>query len=186
MARGNAQASGAAGQSNSNANAFFGNSNSLYSNLAPQLESQAANPQGFNPTDLAGMKTDALQAAGGSQAAAVGAGDLAAARTRNMGGFGKAVSDASRGAGETLSRNLLTINNENAQQKQRQRDTAISGLEGLYGTNVGATNQALGNVAPLVNADTNAQNASWDAFNNITGALTGAAKSASGFKGIGA
>lgn len=179
--RGNNQASGAAGQSNSNANAFFGNANSLYSNLAPQLESQAANPQGFNPTDLAGMKTDAMQTAGGSQAAAVGAGNLAAARTRNAGGFGKSIADASRGAGETLSRNLLAINNENAQQKQRQRDTAISGLEGLYGTNVGASNQALGNVAPLVQANTGAENASWDGFKDITGALTGAVGAGANF-----
>lgn len=176
MARGSSTATNAATTAAANSGTFMNNAGSLYSNLAPTLESQVAHPAGFSPADEAGMKTDAMQGAGGTQAAAVGAGNLAAARTRNAGGFGQAVSDASRGAGETLSRNLLDINNANAMEKERQRQTAISGLEGLYGTNVGGSNAALGNVAPNVNADTNAQNASWDAFNNITGAITGAAK----------
>jgi hypothetical protein len=150
------------------------------------LTSQAAHPAGFSPADEAAMETGAMDTAGGSQAAAVGQGNLEAARTRNAGGFGQAVSDASRGAGETLSRGLLGVRGANAKLKQQQHDEALGGLEGLYGTNVGGSNQALGNVAPLINADTNAQNASWDAFNNITGAITNAAKSASGFKGMGA
>ena len=162
MARGSPQASGAAGQSNANANAFFGNASSIYGNLAPSLESQAANPQGFGPADEAAMDTAAAQTAGGTEAGAVGAGNLAAARTRNAGGFGSAISDASRGAGETLSRGLLGVKLANANLKQQQRGQALSGLEGLYGTNVGASNQALGNVAGLVNSNTNAENASWD------------------------
>lgn len=181
MARGSDTATSAATTSANNSNALTNNASSLYSNLAPTLEAQAAAPSGFSPADEAGMETAAQQTAGGTQAAAVGAGNLNAARTRNAGGFANAVSDASRGAGETLSRGVLGVKNLNAEQKQRQRDTAISGLEGLYGTNVGGANQALGNVAPLVNANTNAENASWDAFNNITGAIEGAAKDASGF-----
>ena len=108
------------------------------------------------------MDTAAAQTAGGTEAGAVGAGNLAAARTRNAGGFGSAISDASRGAGETLSRGLLGVKLANANLKQQQRGQALSGLEGLYGTNVGASNQALGNVAGLVNSNTNAENASWD------------------------
>lgn len=185
MARGSATADTASKTAAANSGTFMNNAQSLYSNVAPMLTSQAANPQGFNAADEAAMETGAMQEAGGTQAAAVGQGNLEAARTRNAGGFGQAVSDASRGAGETLSRGVLGVRNANANLKQHQRDTALSGLEGLYGTNVGGSNAALGNVAPLVNADTNAQNASWNAFNNITGALSGAAKAASGFKGIG-
>lgn len=185
MARGNPQASGAAGQSNANANTFMGNANSLYSNLAPSLTAQAANPQGFNPADEAAMETGAMQSAAGSEAGAVGEGNLMAARTRNAGGFGQAVSDASRGAGETLSRGLLGVRNANAALKRHQHDTALSGMEGLYGTNAGASNTALGNVAANVGADTQAAHQSWDAFNDITGALTGAASAASGFKRLG-
>lgn len=183
MGRGNETADSAAKAASANSGTFMSNAQSLYGNVAPMLTSQAANPQGFNPADEAAMETGALQEAGGTQAAAVGQGNLEAARTRNAGGFGQAVSDASRGAGENLSRGLLGVRTANASLKQHQKDTALSGLEGLYGTNVSGSNSSLGNVAPLVNADTNAENASWNAFNNITGALTNAAKAASGFKG---
>lgn len=186
MGRGSDVAQNSATQSQNTATGLTKNANSLYGNLAPMLTSQAAHPAGFSPADEAAMETGAMDTAGGSQAAAVGQGNLEAARTRNAGGFGQAVSDASRGAGETLSRGLLGVRGANAKLKQQQHDEALGGLEGLYGTNVGGSNQALGNVAPLINADTNAQNASWDAFNNITGAITNAAKSASGFKGMGA
>ncbi len=70
-------------------------------------------------------------------------------------------------------------------EKERQKEQALSGLEGLYGTTSGASNNALGNVAANVNANTNAEHQSWDAFNNITGAINNAASSASGFKGKG-
>jgi hypothetical protein len=162
VARGDQQAQGAAGQANANANTFMGNANSLYGNLAPSLESQAANPQGFAPSDQAAMATEAAQTAGGTEAGAVGAGNLAAARTRNAGGFGTAISDASRGAGETLSRGLLGVKLANANLKNQQRNTALSGLGSLYGENVGASNAALGNVAANVNANNGAIGQSWD------------------------
>lgn len=181
MGRGSDVAQNSATQSQNTATGLTSNANSLYGNLAPMLTSQAAHPTGFSPQDQASMETAALDTAAGSQSGAVGQGNLEAARTRNAGGFGQAISDASRGAGETLSRGVLGVRNANAGLKQQQHDKALSGLEGLYGTNVGASNQALGNVAPLVNADTNAEKASWDAFNNITGAITDAATAASGF-----
>lgn len=183
MGRGSDTAQGSAVQSQKTATGLTGNANSLYGNLAPMLTSQAAHPAGFSPADEASMETGAMDTAGGTQAAAVGEGNLESARTRNAGGFGQAVSDASRGAGETLSRGLLGVRNANANLKQHQHDEALGGLQGLYNTNVGGANTALGNVAPLVNSDTNAENASWDAFNNVTGAITNAAKTGAGFKG---
>lgn len=185
MGRGSSVAENSATQSQNTATGLTGNANSLYSTLAPTLMSEAAHPAGFSPTDEAALETGAMDTAGGSEAAAVGQGNLEAARTRNAGGFGQAVSDAARGAGETLSRGLLGVRGANASLKQHQHDAALGGLEGLYGTNVSGANSALGNVAPLVNADTNAENASWDAFNNITGAISGAAKAASGFPKLG-
>lgn len=182
MGRGSDVAQNSATQSQSTASGLTGNANSLYGNLAPMLTSQAAYPVGFSPEDESSMETGAMDTAGGSEAGAVGEGNLEAARTRNAGGFGQAVSDASRGAGETLSRGLLGVRNANANLKQRQHDEAIGGLEGLYNTNVSGANQALGNVAPLVNSDTNAENASWAPFTDITGAIIGGANAASAGK----
>lgn len=180
MARGDNQAQGAEGQSNANANTFMANGNSLYSDLAPSLESTVANPQGFSPADEAAMETGAQQGAGGSEAAAVGQGGLLAARTRNAGAGSKAITDASRGAGEELSRNLLGIRTADASLKQHQRDTAQSGLEGLYGANVSGQGQALGNVAANSNANTNAANASWDWAKDVLSPVLSAAGTAAG------
>ena len=158
----------------------MGNAGAIYSDIAPTLESTLANPQGFSPADEAAMETGAQQSAGGSQAAAVGQGALLDARTRNAGAAGKSISDASRGAGEQLSKNLLGIRGANAKLKQQQQNTAISGLEGLYGTGVQGGNAALGEVAPLVQANTGAINASYDPFTDILNPLIGATGSAAG------
>lgn len=162
MARGNNQAQGASGQANANANTFMGNANSLYSTEVPQLESETQNPQGFNPTDLAKMKTENMETAGGSQAGAVGQGDLLAARTRNAGGPAAAIASAARTAGQNLSRANLGVDTENAKLKEGERQEGLSGLEGLTNTETGASNNALGEVASNVNANTNAASQSWD------------------------
>lgn len=156
----------------------MGNAGAIYGDIVPTLQSNLVNPQGFSPTDESAMETGAEQSAGGSQAAAVGQGGLQAARTKNAGAASRAISDASRGAGEQLSKNLLGIRTGNADLKERQRQAAQAGLTGVLGLETGAGNEALGQVAPLVNADTNAKTQSWDAFNNITKAITAAGQAA--------
>jgi hypothetical protein len=141
---------------------YTGNASSLYGDLAPTLESEAAHPAGYAPTDLSAMETGAQQSAGGSQAGAVGQGGLYAARTGNRGGAAAAIADASRGAGQQLSKNLLGIRSANANLKNEQQQSGLTGLQGLTGLETGASNTALGNVANLSNANTNAANASWD------------------------
>lgn len=157
----------------------MGNANSLYGNLAPTLEGEIAHPAGFAPSDLASMETGAQESAGGSQAGSVGQGGLYAARTRNKGGAAAAIADATRGAGRQLSTNLLGIRSANAKLKNQQQQSGISGLENLTGLETGASNTALGNVANLSNANTNAINASWDwskdLFDPIVQAAGGAA-----------
>ncbi len=162
MGRGSEPASTAATSAQNISNVSGGNAGALYSTLAPALESQMANPQGFNPVDLARMDTATMQTAGGTQSAAVGAGSLRAARTGNVGGSDAAIADAARKGGEIASEGALGTQIKNAQLKQHQRDQAASGLQGLYGGERGASVGALGQVASNVNADTNAENASWD------------------------
>lgn len=162
MARGNAQAQGASGQANANANTFMGNANSLYSTAVPALTSEEQNPQGFGPSDLAKMKTDAMQTAGGSEAGAVGQGGLLAARTRNAGGPAAAIASAARTSGQNLSRANLGVDTADAKLKEQQRQAGLSGLENLNSVETGASNNALGQVASNVNANTQAANQSWD------------------------
>ncbi len=173
MARGSTTAQNTANTAETNAGTEFGNAESLYGSLAPTLESEAANPSGYAPSDLAGMQTEAQQTAGGTEAGAVGEGGLFGARTRNAGAAPAAIADASRRAGEQLSKNSLGISTGNARLKEQQKQEALSGLQGLTGMETGAANTSLGAVAPNINANTSAINASYDPFTDIVNPLLG-------------
>lgn len=180
MARGSTQATTAGTTATNNSNAFMDNSSGLYSTLAPTLESEAAHPAGYSPTDLATMNTAAQQSAGGAESAATGQGALAAARTKNAGAFAPAISEGVRNAGRNLSNAAVGIQSQNANLKQKQMQEGIGGLEGLYGTNVGATNAASGQVAGDVNANTNAVNSSWDWASDLFNPMLNAGTNAYG------
>ena len=172
MGRGNDQAQAAATSASNMSGTLAGNAGALYSTLAPSLEATMAAPQGFSPTDMAKMDTATMQTAGGSQAAAQGAGALRAARTGNLGGSDAAMAKAARTGGEIASEGALATQIKNAALKQQQRELATRGLESLYGTNTGASVNALGQVASNINANTDAENASWDWTKGV-GAMSG-------------
>ena len=182
MGRGSQVADTASQTAQKNSDALTGKSNGIFSSLVPQLQAEASHPTGFSPTDLATMNTHAMETAGGATAGATGRGALLAGRTRNAGTPAAAIADAARSSTEAMARTGQEIDAQNAELKAKQQQAGLSGLQGIYGTDVGAANDSLETVAPLVNADTNAENASWGAFNNITGALTGAGQSAAAFK----
>jgi hypothetical protein len=162
VARGSSQATGAATSAQNLSNTLGGNASALYSTLTPQLIGESVNPPGMNPADLAEANTSAQQSAGGSEAAAVGEGALRDARLRNRGGSAAAVSDASRGAGEQLSKNALGIRMANTALKEKQRQAGLGGLENLQESQMGGGIRALGEVAPAVDANTKAASQSWD------------------------
>ena len=120
------------------------NAANLYGSLAPQLEAQAAHPQGYTPTQKAAINTGAQQSAGGSMAGAVGQGALLAQRTRNAGAAQNAIQQAGRQSSQNLSNAAVgtEINNANLQEKQRSQ--ALQGEQGLYGTELGGSLNALG------------------------------------------
>jgi hypothetical protein len=162
MARGSTQATSAATSAQTLSNGVQSNASALYGTLAPELETSVAHPAGYSPTDLAAMNTTAEQSTGGSQAGATGEGALLASRTRNAGTADAAIAESARTAGQQLSSDALKTQVSNAALKQHQHDEALSGLEGLYGTDLGAGVSALGQVANNVNANTNAAEQSWD------------------------
>lgn len=162
MARNSAAAQTAANSANTISSTAAENAGGLYGVLAPELESEAAHPQGFDPTTMAQMTTAAEQAAGGSQAGATGQGGLLAARTRNAGGAQAAIASGARSAGRNLSQGVLGTQLANARLRAQQQQEATSGLENLYNTEEGSSIGALGEVAPNVQANTAQQNASWD------------------------
>ena len=177
MGRGSDQATGAATSAQNLSNEYGANASGIFSSLAPELMSEAAHPAGMAPTDLAATNTAAQQSAGGGQSAAVGQGALLAGRTRNAGSADAAIAKSTETTGQNLSRAALQTQLKNVALKQQQQQEGQKGLEGLYGQNAGESVGALGQVASNVNANTNAENASWDWAKDVMDPLMGDATS---------
>ena len=108
------------------------------------------------------QNTAAQQSAGGSQSATVGQGGLYAARTRNAGGAQGAIGAGTRGAGANLSRSAVGTEVNSANLANRNQQAGISGLGGLYGTELGEGENALGlSNSALSGADQSAANNPW-------------------------
>lgn len=150
----------AQGLSKGYATAANGNS----SILTPTLNQMATHPQGFQPQTMANMNTAAMQSIGGATAGTVGQGNLQAARTNNAGGFQAGATQAAHDATAQLSDAALGVQNRNAMLQEQQRSQGISGLEGQYQTNVGAGENALGLSNASLNAATQAQNQTQNAW----------------------
>lgn len=134
---------------------------------------------------MAAIRTSNMQGAGGSAASAVGQGALQSARSRNAGAPAAAVAQGVRGAGEQLSQDNLSAELADQKLKEQQRAGAQSGLQGLYGQTLAGGNGALGDVAPLVNANTNSAHQSWDWASQLFDPLVASASgvASAGLKG---
>ena len=180
MSRGSDTATAAATNAGNLSTGLEGNASNIYSTLAPTLQAEASHPQGISPTDLAAMNTDAKQTAGGVTAGATGQGALLAARTRNAGGADAAIASGARAAERGASESDLKTGIANEELKQHQQQSGLSGLEQLYGEGLTGGIQSAGQIAPDVNADVNAQNASWDWAKDILAPVLQASGQAAG------
>jgi len=122
---------------------YGANAAGVNSTLTPALTTEAVNPQGYSPTQMAAQTTAAEQTAGGSNAGATGGALLRASRTRNVGAAPAAIDASSQNASKDLSQVNAGIQTKNANLQQQQKQQGLSGLEHLYGTDVGAQENAL-------------------------------------------
>ena len=121
------------------------------SSIIPGLEREAQNPQGFTPVRKNNMLVAGQEAVGGANSGIVGTGNLAAARTRNAGGFARALDEAARQKGRQLSTTALGVENEDARVGLQRQQEAQRMLSGLYGTDTSRQLEAMG----LQNQDLN-------------------------------
>lgn len=135
------------------------NASALSSYLTPQLETEASNPEGYTPQQLAYMNTASQQSLGGSTAGITGQANLTAARTRNAGSFQGAIGSGSRTAARDLSQNALGIQNKQADLQQQQRQEALKSLQSLYGVDTNAALSYLGDSTTALNDENNASGA---------------------------
>jgi hypothetical protein len=126
------------------ANQYSSNAAGIYGGLENELSSQAAHPTGLTPTQKATQNTAAQQSAGGGTAGAIGAGSLYSARTHNAGGAKAAIGQAVRGAGSNLSDAALSTEQQDASLQNKNRNSALSGMEGLNTEQTSAGEGALG------------------------------------------
>jgi hypothetical protein len=132
------------GTANAMSSQLGGNAGALYGPLSNQLQSQMAHPSGYTPGQMAAQNTAAQQSAGGSQAGTVGQGALLSARTRNAGAAQGAIAQGGRQASQNLSNAAVGTQVRNANLQQSNQQSATRGLENLYGTELGGSQNALG------------------------------------------
>jgi len=156
-------------------NLYNSQASAVNSTLAPALTAEAVNPTGYTPTQMGAQTTAAEQSAGGANAGASGGALLRAARTRNAGAAPAAIDSANQHASEGLSQINAGIQTKNADLQQKQKQQGLSGLEGLYGENVGAGENALSESNTSLNDAGNLSNF-WQQY--LLSAMSGASKAA--------
>jgi len=137
---------------------LYGNATNLYGSLLPMYQNEAVAPPGFTPTAKANMNTAAQQSTGGATAGSVGKGALYAARTRNAGAADASTAAGVQSAGENLSKSAVGTELADAALKESQRRQGLAGMQGLYTTDLGASQGALGLSNQALNNENNAPN----------------------------
>src|SRR5882757_764929 len=166
------------GTANAMSSDLYGNSQAAYGTLAPQLQAEITNPQGYTPAEKAAQKTAAQQSTGGSMSGAVGQGALQSARTRNAGGSAAAIGQSARTAGQNLSNAALQTETNDANLKQANRQAGLTGMQQLYGTTLGGSENALGLSNQALGVANSTPKTFWQqmattAGTDVLGALTG-------------
>lgn len=169
--------------SNDVASGFGSTASQIGSSLIPGLEREAQNPQGFTPVQKNNMLVASQQAVGGANSGITGQANLAAARTRNAGGFARALDEAARQKGRQLSTNALGVQNEDARVALQRQQDAQHQLSGLYGTSTGDQLKAMGLSDEALNTELKAGQSGW--YQNAIGGLDTLANVAKAFKPAG-
>jgi hypothetical protein len=138
------QAKSNAGTANSVGGQMGAAASQIGSTIIPGLEQEATHPTGFDPLQKGRMLTSSGEAIGGVNAGVTGEANLAAARTRNAGGFTHALDEAARVKGRQMASATLGVQNEDARMAQEKQRFAQQQLAGLYGTDTSAQLKAMG------------------------------------------
>lgn len=171
-----------------NAAQYGGNASAIGGNLTPFLTQRMLNPQGFSQGDMGAMLANAFGSAGGATSGITGQANLQAGRSRNDAGFSTALDDAARQRAAAAAQTSEGIAANNANLKQDQSNNAARMLQGLYGTDVGAQNEALNTANQATQTGIEAGKSGWlQNMTNLLSAINGSAAAAGnmGFKPFG-
>lgn len=160
-------AQNALGSDQAAATTYGNNAAGVNSQLTPFLESELTNPQGYGQQTLSQMQTQGGQATSGALGAGKEAATLAASRTGNPSAVPGIIDATTRDAMRQQSNNVLGIDTQNADLKQKQQQAGAAGLNSLYGTDVSAALKSLGLEDESINAWTQGRTAVDQAQQNI-------------------
>jgi hypothetical protein len=123
------------------------------------------------------MLANAMGGAGGAASGITGQANLEAGRSRNDAGFSTALDSAARSRTQAAAGAAEGVAANNAGLKQDQSNNAAKMLSGLYGTDVGAQNEAMNTANNATQVGTEAGKSGWlQNMNSIISTLAGAAK----------
>ncbi len=173
----------------------FAEQQGVLNSIKTRMAAEAANPLGYSPQQLAIQRTGinenfanaAKQAIGTAAAfgATHGSADISGGGTGAV--VGRIASDAATGAAAARA----SLAQQNEALKQENRWKALSGLDTVGAQYGGAGSTALGNVAGVADASTQAgsgvlaaKEAGWQNLTGVLSGISGLAQSATGFKGL--
>lgn len=152
-----------------NATQYGGNASSISGTLTPFLTQRLLNPSGYSQGDMGAMLANAMGGAGGATSGITGQANLEAGRTRNAAGFSTALDDAARQRTAAAASAAEGVAANDANLKQDQSNNAAKMLSGLYGTDVGAQNEAMNTANGATQLGIQAGQSGW--LQNLQGAL---------------
>src|SRR6185312_14491246 len=115
----------------------------------------------------------------GATSGITGQANLQAGRARNDAGFSTALDDAARQRTEAAAQTSEGVAANNANLKQDQSNNAARMLQGLYGTDVGAQNEALNTANQATQTGIEAGKSGWlQNLTSILSAINGSASAA--------
>ncbi|MGH7441508.1 MAG: hypothetical protein ACREKE_02415 [bacterium] len=150
------------------ANEYGTNAAAVGNALLPQVESRAAAPPGLGAA-LPGMVANAGATAASNAGKAAQNARLRGMRTGNAAGQGAVDVGAAQAGGQNETAAMQGILGQNALLENTQQQAALNQMQGLYGTDLGATQGFLNTANNAANAMTNANTAGW--LQNTTGLM---------------
>ena len=131
------------------------------SQLNPFYSQEMKATHGFTPGQTNELLTAAGAGTGGATGALQGQAQLEGARTRNASGFTKSLDEAARDKNKALSANSEGVAAQDVMGAKQLNQQGAAGMQGLYGTNVGAQLKAMGQQNEDINTAITAGNSGW-------------------------
>jgi hypothetical protein len=135
---------------------LFGQGQNISGTLTPFYQNELTNPQGFGATTLAQMLTKQGQSIGGAEGAAKRTAMDLGARTGNTAAIPALINSANKSGMVQQANGANDLSIQNTMQKLNQQQQGASGLNSLYGTDVGNASKFESEANTALNTDLSA------------------------------